>query len=83
MQGRKNSAPGTRGSHIRAGSLIENLDAEVAPLQDVESSSEETLAEVRKRIGEAESSGKLDLSGLRLTELPSEVFDLTGLSELR
>ncbi|GAQ85689.1 hypothetical protein KFL_002490070 [Klebsormidium nitens] len=78
----KHSASGWKETCIKAGSLIENLDAEVASLQESESSSEETLTEVRRRVGEAESSGKLDLSGLRLTELPSDVFDLTGLTEL-
>jgi hypothetical protein len=71
------------GSPVEAGSLLEKLDAEVIPLQESESIVEEKRRETHRRIEEAESTGKLDLSGLRLSELPPEVFDLTGLSELR
>lgn len=86
--GRRNTSTGKklagrRRTLLQAGSLIEKLDAEVAPLQENGSESAETQAEVQSRIAEAESSGKLDLSGLRLRELPPEVFDLTGLTELR
>jgi hypothetical protein len=71
------------GSPVEAGSLLEKLDAEVIPLQESESDAEEKRRETHRRIEEAESTGKLDLSGLRLAELPPGVFDLTRLSELR